>query len=56
MYITHAIERIILHVAATAPALAPVRIARAAGAVAMARSVDFALDDNAVSAVVTVDK
>jgi len=56
MYITHAIKRIILHVAATAPALAPVRIARAARAVAVARSVDFALDDNAIRAVVTVDK
>ena len=56
MYITHAIEHIVLHIAATAPALAPVRIARAAIAMAMARSVDFALDDNAISAVMTVDK
>lgn len=56
MYIAHAIERINLNVAATAPALAPVRIARAARAVAMARSVDLALDDNTISAVVAVDQ
>lgn len=47
---------IVLDVAASASAVALVRVAWAAGAVAVTGSVDFAFDDDPVITVVTVHK